>query len=179
MRRRRFQLGRCAADPVAVGNVTRLPAVANDNDLLQKRLRSTDFLNHWQQGLIDDEHTCPTVTQHVRVIAGLEQRVHTDGNRADFHGAEEGGHPLGTIGREDRHALPHADAESFERVPDLVRLCGNFLKAHLPVKAIQGNFIGTLGQVALQNVHGVIIQREVGGFHTFHPYLYFLSRLAG
>ena len=126
-----------------------------------------------------NQHTRPTVPQHVRVIAGLEQRVHTDGNRADFHGAEEGGHPLGTIGREDRHALPHANAESFERVPDLVRLCGNFLKAHLPFKAIQGDLIGALGQVALQNVHGVVIKREICGFHTSHPSLSFLSRLGG
>jgi len=149
MSRRGFQLGRLATNPVGIGCVTLSSALTNDDDVFQKLGFIPNLFNNREQGLMHNQHSGPAVLEHIGILLRREQGVHADGNPPDFKDTKERRDPLWSVKRENANKVAYAYSPFFQGIPHLVNLVGDLLKGHIPLTAVKGHFIGSLGQVAL------------------------------
>jgi hypothetical protein len=136
--------------------------LADHDQMLQVGQLAAHRLDGGQHGLVDEERAGATVAQHVGVVGRLQQRVEADVNRADLERAEEGGGPLGTVGRQHGHVLAEAHAEPAQGVAHLAHLARHLAEGERPRVADQRRLVGPPLQVVLQDRDGVVGEGEIG-----------------
>ena len=164
-----FQLGALSGDQrgVTLRSFRRLRA--DHEHMLQVGQLGPQRLHGGQQRLVDEQRAGATVAQHVGVVGGLEHCVQANMDRADLQRAEERGHPLGGVWRKHSDVLAEAHPKAAQRVAHLVHLVRHLAEVKRALVADQGRLVGPRRQVALQDLYGVVVKREISPSEHWSP----------
>ena len=85
--------------------------------------------------MVNNKHPGPAILECVRMLGRLQQCVHANRNRTNFHHGKICNRPFRTIQRQNSNILAHAHIQPLERITQLVHLVRYLLKCKLPLRS--------------------------------------------
>src|SRR5256885_1758441 len=117
--------------------------------------RSRNRLHLWQQSLANYQHPGTRVVEKVLVIMRLQQRVHGNGDSANFDRAEEAVSKFWRIQQEQYYPFFRPDFQTFQKIAAEIHALQKLVITDLLLSSLNSNILSpAFNNVAVNKVGG-------------------------